>query len=402
MIELLRERNFRLLWLGQMASQCGDRLIQLILVGLVATVEPGSSLVLAKVMTFTSLPALLVSPLAGAYVDRWDRRRTMITCDWIRVAGVLLLPWLAADGRRGLLYLDIFLLFTVASFFVPARLAIIPDLVAPSQLARANAAFTTSGMVGSAGILLLGALLVEWVGTTRACGVNAAAYAASAAFILPLRGKAGRRPLSNIEPPGRILAEVWEGLRELWIHRTTRRLVVLVGLLMAGAGASLVVGTVLVQKSLGSVTKDLGFLSLWLGVGMLLGTLAYGRWGTRQRRRVTLGLSFLGAGLAMGGFLAAITWLHSGVVASAAAAALGFFVAPAGIVVNTLVHEAHPERLHGRIFGSLSVVINVGFIGSMLAAGWLGERIGQERMLAVVILVFALSGAALLYYRRKP
>ena len=401
MIELLRERNFRLLWLGQMASQCGDRLIQLILVALVALVEPGSSLVLAKVMAFTSLPGLLVSPLAGAYVDRWNRRRTMITCDWIRVAGVLLLPLLAVNGRRGLLYLDIFLLFTVATFFVPARLAIIPDLVAPSQLARANAAFTTSGMVGSAVILLLGALLVEWVGATRACAVNAAAYAASAAFILPLQGKSNRQVPANVLP-GRILAQVWEGLRELWVHRNTRQLIFLIGLLMAGGGSSLVIGTVLVQKSLGSVTKDLGFLSLWLGVGMLLGTLAYGRWGTRQRRHVTLGLSFLGAGLAMSGFLAAILWLRSGAAASVAAAALGFFVAPAGIVPNTLVHEAHPERLHGRIFSSLGVVVNAGFIGSMLAAGWLGERLGQGRMLSAVILVFALSGAALLYYRRSP
>ncbi|MBI3311964.1 MAG: MFS transporter [Candidatus Omnitrophica bacterium] len=401
MLGLLRNKNFRFLWLGQMASQSGDRLTQLILLALVALVEPGSSLSLAKVLTFTSLPGLLVSPIAGAYVDRWDRRRTMIVCDLIRVAGVLALPWLAAEGRRGFLYLDILFLFTVTSFFVPARLASIPDLVEPGELAKANAAFTTSGMIGSAVIILAGALLVEWIGAARSCWVSAIAYAVSAAFILPLKGRF-RPPVSaRIEPPQRIVSEVWEGIRRLWMHRDTRRVVALIGLLMAGGGASLVVGTVLVQRWLGSVTKDIGFLSLWLGVGMFLGTLAYGRWGTLQPRRRILGASFLGAGSGVAMFLMMVTAARSGAGSSLAAAVLGFFMAPAGIVANTLVHEAHPERLHGRIFSSLGVVANAGLISSMLAAGWLGEQIGQGRLLALLGLGFVLAGAALLYYPRQ-
>lgn len=403
MIELLRKKNFRLLWLGQLASQSGDRLTQLILVALVAMVQPGSSLVLAKVMAFTSLPGLLISPLAGAYVDRWDRRRTMILCDLTRVGAILLLPWLVTFPSRIPIYLDVLLLFTVASFFVPARLAIIPDLVPADQLAKANALFTTSGMIGSAVTLLLGALLVEWVGISRACWVNAAAFIASAAFIFFIRSRSSLRAgLEEIGLPGRILSEMGEGLRQLWVHRETRRVVALIGLLMAGGGAILVVGTVLIQKWLGSVTKDLGFLSLWCGVGMFLGTMAYGRWGTHQPRRASLGRSFFGAGLSLLGFLGSVIGLRSGVAASVAGLLLGFFIAPAGIVANTLVHETHPEHLHGRIFSSLGVAANAGFIGAMLAAGWLGERFGQEAMLAAIGLVFALAGAALLYCRPKP
>lgn len=401
MIGILRNRNFRLLWLGQMASQSGDRLTQLVLVALVAVVQPGSSLVLAQVMTFTSLPGLLVSPLAGAYVDRWDRRRTLIVCDLIRAATVLCLPWLVELHSRLPLYGGIFFLFTVASFFVPARLAIIPDLVPEDRLAQANAAFTTSGMIGSAVILLMGALLVEWVGTTRSGWVNAGAYALSAAFLLPLRGSFRPSARREIHTPGRIFGEIGEGLRQLWVHRDTRRIMGLIGFLMAGGGASLVIGAVLVQRHLGTVTKDIGFLGLWFGVGMFAGTLAYGRWGTSLPRRSALGLSFLGSGLALGLFLSMVTLARSGVGASLAGAALGFFIAPSGIVVNTWVHETHPDRLRGRIFSSLGVAANAGFIGSMLAAGWMGERFGQERMLWAVGLGFALAGGALLYYRRQ-
>lgn len=394
------KRNFGLLWAGQLFSQSGDRLTQMVLVALVAAVQPGSSLVLAQVMAATSLPALLVGPIAGAYVDRWDRKKTMIVCDLLRCGMILILPWLAAPGRRGFFYADLFSLYAVASFFVPARLAMIPDLVPPDRLAKANAIFTTSGMVGSAVILLVGALLVEWAGTARACWVNAFAYLASAACILPIVGKRPGPP-EREESPQKIFTEVWEGIRELWGHESTRRVVGLLGLLVAGASASAVMGTVIIQKWLGSVTKDLGFLSLWCGVGMFLGTVVYGRWGTNNPRRVVLAVSFLGSAAALGLFLGAVVGLRSGAAASVAAGLLGFCVAPAGIVTNTLVHEAHPERLHGRIFSSLGIVVNVSLIGSMLTAGWLGEQIGKERLLAGIALLFATAGAALLYYGRK-
>ncbi len=401
MLDLLRERNFRLLWIGQLCSQFGDRLTQLVLIGLAAVHASGSTLTLAKVMVMTSLPALLLGPFAGVYVDRWDRKQTMITCDLIRVAGILVLPWAAAAGRIPL-YLDIFLLFSVGSFFVPARLAIIPDVVPPGQLGKANALFTTSGMIGSALILLVGALLVERFGAARTSWVNGLAYAASAVAIAPLRSRAFRPAAQEEEPPARILAGIWEGIRQLWLHDNTRRVIALLALLVGGAGASMVIGTVLVQSALRSVTKALGFLSLWFGVGIFFGTVAHGRYGTRQTKRQALGLAFMGCGFSVWLFLVAVMTLKSGVAASFATGLLGFFVAPVGIVTNTLVHEAHPERLQGRIFSSLGVVFNLSLILSMLAAGWLAERGGRGLLLGLIGAAFAAAGAALLANRPGP
>ena len=405
---LLREKNFRLLWAGQLSSQFGDRLTQLLLVALVAQRAAGSSFTLAKVMAATSLPALLVNPFAGAFVDRWDRKRTMIVCDLIRAGAILLLPAAAAARTQIPLYLDVFLLFAVAAFFIPARLAMIPDLVPPGKLAQANALFSSSGMIGSTFILLIGALLVEWIGVGRSALVNAAAYVTSACFILPIIRK-GRhpappppsKPAKGEESPRRILVEIFEGVRELWAHRSTRRIIWILGGLMAGAGGTMVAATVLVQRWLGTVTKDIGFLSLWLGVGMLAGTLAHGRWGASRSKRVVLGLCFLGCGLSVWGFLAGVAMLHSGVAASVAAGVMGLFIAPVGIVTNTMVHEAHPERLHGRIFSSLGVAVNVALISSMLLAGWAGERWGEGRFLSSVGAAFALAGIALLYYGKR-
>ncbi|MBI3616323.1 MAG: MFS transporter [Candidatus Omnitrophica bacterium] len=401
MRSLLSHRNFRLLWLGQICSQSGDRLTQILLVALVAGRSSGSTLGLAKVLVVTSLPALLLNPIAGVFVDRWDRKWTMIFCDLIRAGAILSLPWLIRFPSEVTFYLGVFVLFAVGSFFMPARLAMIPDLAPADRLAQANALFTASGMIGSTLILIVGAFLVEWIGPLKSSWVNAANYMASALFILPILLKKESRRRARKESPQKIFSEIAEGIQQLWRHEGTRRVAALLGFLMAGAGASVVVATVLTQQALGSVTKDLGFLSFWLGIGMLAGSTAYGRWGTRIRRRTVLAAAFCLCGAALWIFVEAVLGLKSRVGASIAAAFLGIGIAPVGIVANTLVHEAHPERLHGRIFSSLGVVINLAWIGSMLSAGWLADRWNRGFLLCAIGAAFVLGGMILLCYTKK-
>ena len=89
---LLAKRDFRCLWLGQMCSQLGDRTTQTALIAIAGLWFPGSASALARVMACTVVPAFLVGPFAGACVDRWDRRRTMMVCDVARAACVMALP----------------------------------------------------------------------------------------------------------------------------------------------------------------------------------------------------------------------------------------------------------------------------------------------------------------------
>src|SRR3989338_2550864 len=91
--EVLKNRNFFLLWVGQIISQLGDRLDQMALIAFVYGRSPGSTLGIAKIISFTILPVFLIGPLAGVYVDRWDRRRTMYACDLIRAALVFTIPF---------------------------------------------------------------------------------------------------------------------------------------------------------------------------------------------------------------------------------------------------------------------------------------------------------------------
>ena len=95
--EVLKNRNFFLLWSGQIISQLGDRLDQMALIAFIYQRAPGSAIQIAKILSFTIIPVFLIGPLAGVYVDRWDRRRTMYVCDFLRSILVFTIPFLL-DG----------------------------------------------------------------------------------------------------------------------------------------------------------------------------------------------------------------------------------------------------------------------------------------------------------------
>jgi MFS family permease len=135
---LLRRRDFGLLWAGGLSSETGDWFL---LVGLPYWVlrETGSSLVTATVFLVGLLPGLVVGPLAGVLVDRWDRRRTLVAVSLAEAA--FLLPLLAVDGRDRLwiVYLVIAVEATLAQLNDPARNALVPTLVPGDDLVGANA-----------------------------------------------------------------------------------------------------------------------------------------------------------------------------------------------------------------------------------------------------------------------
>jgi Bacterial protein of unknown function (DUF894). len=125
-VRLALNGSFSALWAGQLISLFGDRLNQLALVAVVA-ISTGSALATGLVFFAATLPNLLLSPIAGTFVDRWDHKEVMVVSDILRAAIVLILR--SPVTNIILVYPLIFLVTSISVFFRPARVAILPRIV---------------------------------------------------------------------------------------------------------------------------------------------------------------------------------------------------------------------------------------------------------------------------------
>ncbi len=192
-VRLALNGSFSALWSGQLISLFGDRLNQLALVAVVA-ISTGSALATGLVFFAATLPNLLLSPIAGTFVDRWDHKEVMVVSDVLRGAIVLILP-IAAVTNIVLVYPLIFLVTSISVFFRPARVALLPQIVPEEDLLSANSALWVGETIADVIGYPLAGLFVFLLGTAvpLAFWVDAATYLASAALITTIVVQA-RRP----------------------------------------------------------------------------------------------------------------------------------------------------------------------------------------------------------------
>ncbi|MBX6342416.1 MAG: MFS transporter, partial [Thermomicrobiaceae bacterium] len=187
---LLGNRRFAALWASDLISTLGDRVHRVALATLVYQLT-GSLTETGIAFVATALPDLLLGLVAGVYVDRWDRRRTLVLCDLLRVPLVVAIPFVA-NVSLALVYLILFVLNSLSVVFRPAKTATIPAVVEADDLNAANALSSVSENVSDivgyplAGALLgtIAAIAGERAGLTLAFGFDALTYLLSALLIL--------------------------------------------------------------------------------------------------------------------------------------------------------------------------------------------------------------------------
>lgn len=407
--EVLKNRNFFLLWMGQIISQLGDRLGQMALIAFVYMRAPGSTLQIAKILSFTIIPVFLIGPLAGVYVDRWDRRRTMFTCDFLRSLLVLTIPlFLLYTKSLGPVYLIIFIVFSIGRFFVPAKLSIIPDLVDKKDLLIANSLVNTTGMI--AAVLGFGAsgVLVEWLGAKKGFYLNSLTFLVSGMFIFLISKKfsvamdfkkIGQEIMEVISKS--VFQEIKEGMSYFIRKKEIRFTAGIIFALWSALGAVYVVVIVFVQNTLHSTTKDLGFLVMFLGIGLFLGSLVYGRFGQRIAHYKVIFISLVLSGIMLAIFALGIYNYPNFAMAALLALCLGLIIAPIMIASNTIIHNVSDNDMLGKIFSSFEIVMHLGFILFMFISSMLAERFSHLLILVIVGCLLSLLGAVNLVFNRK-
>ncbi|MDD5477500.1 MAG: MFS transporter [Candidatus Omnitrophica bacterium] len=407
--EVLKNRNFFLLWLGQIISQMGDRLGQMALIGFVYLRSPGSTLQIAKILSFTIIPVFLIGPLAGVYVDRWDRRKTMYICDFLRSLLVLAIPlFLFYAKNLTLIYLLIFIAFSIGRFFVPAKLSIIPDLVDNKDLLVANTLINTSGMIAAVLGFGISGVLVEKLGAKSGFYLNSLTFLVSAAFIFLISKKFTAAP--SFEEVGKEIVEVirksvFQEIKEgilYFIHtKDIRFTAAIIFALWSALGSVYVVIIVFVQKTLHSATKDLGLLVMFLGIGLFLGSLVYGKFGQRISHYKIIFVSLVLSGIMLTIFALGIHYFPNFLLAALLALGLGLIVSPIMIASNTIIHNVSDNEMLGKIFSSLEIVMHLGFILFMFISSILAEKFSPLLILVIVGSLLSLLGLVSLFFNRK-
>ena len=409
--EVLKNKNFFFLWLGQIISQFGDRLNQMALIALIYQRAPGSALQLAKVISFTVIPVFIIGPIAGVYVDRWDRRKTMYICDLSRCLLVLLIPLIFFYKQPILpIYIIVFFVFSIGRFFVPAKMSIVPDLVEEKNLLLANSLVTTTGMIAAALGLGLSGVIVAWIGAESGFYLDSLSFLISAVLILfiskkiaPLKQetifKVGKEVLEVIKKSA--VDEIKEGIVYLIRHKELRFIIGILFLLGAVLGSVNTVMIVFVQKTLHSVTRDLGLLAMFLAAGLFVGSLFYGRFGQKLAlfKAIFLSLSAIGCTLIVFTFvLKAIPSFWSAAIFGVL---LGMQASPIMAASNTLIHRLSHNEMRGKVFSSVEIVMHLSFLLFMLLSALVADKIGQDKILISVGICLTLLGALGVIFNAK-
>jgi MFS family permease len=401
----LINRNFALLWSGQVVSDLGSVIFTTTMViwigAVLAAGATWAPLAVSSVLVAQALPQVALRPLAGVFVDRWDVRRTMLRMDGLRAALigsltlVMLLPipiilrLAAIDGA-------VVLVSAGSQFFNPALFALIGDLVPDAEQARASGLSETTWSVASVvgpplAVPLLFALGAQW-----ALAVDAVSFAVS---YLTLRAiHTPTLVLRTSQRAGQVLAELGEGLAFCARNRVVRVVTLSLCVAMLGAGVLHALEFFFVTQNLHASPALYGVIGPAFGSGSIVGALLAGQLAPRLGVSRTFALSMLGVGLA----LIALAQQTSLVPALAIYVVFGVINSGANVALLPLLLGATPRSLMGRVNALFFTVISVVSLASSAVAGYLDSTVLRDvhvRLLGVTFgpidTLFSASGACI-------
>jgi MFS family permease len=385
----LRQRNFALLWIGGVISLTGDWLLNIGLPVFVYRLT-GSTLATGAMVAAYLLPGLVLGSLAGVFVDRWDRQRTMVVANALLAIGLLPLLLVGSADRLWIVYVVALAESTIALFFRPAQNALLPRLVGEDQLAYAN---SLTGLGNNLARLVgppLGGAVAVALGLWGIVLLDGASFVVAGvliAFIRTGRGPAEGSTTSRPPPASLSWVAVWcDLLAGLELILRDRTLVVLFLMdLTSGIGEG-VMGTLFVPfvvRVIRGGALEVGWFMGAQAVGGLLGSLLVARVGRVVVSRRVIGACGLAFGLidlAIFNYPTFLPALWPGLVL------IGVVGLPGAAYLvgwQTRLQAAAPDAYRGRVFGAIGTTVALaGVVGTLLAGG-LGDVLGIVPVLNV-------------------
>lgn len=417
---VLQNRNFRAIWLAQVLSNTalnGSFFLQLILIEQVT----GSSAHLGAVIIAFSLPAVLLSALAGMLVDRISKKTILVWSNALRVitGGALAVLAAVLPSNKFIeayflvgIYILIFVTSAIGQFFAPAEGATIPLIVQKENLLPANSLFTLTFIAAQIlGMIILAPLGAKTIGIVGSLWVAAGMYllATLCVIVIPRDHPAREGEIDGVSAVQR----AWNEIREGWHFSITHRTIFIALLQLALTSTLTMIMAQLApgyaKRVLGLQPEDATYVFWPAGIGMLLASILIGRYGHRLAREILASIGMIGTAIGLAG----LAWAGSGsvfigkplfvgypelilttsVLVMFFSLVIGTMLTTINIPAQTLVQERSSDAVRGRVLAVQFTLSNAIGIPPMLLVGNLADVFGIPYIVLMVAMLIAFLAA---------
>jgi len=386
---------FFTIWIGQAFSWLGSMLVHFALIWWL-TRSTGSATVLASASLVGMLPGIILGPMAGACVDRWDRRRVMIVADGLIALATLVLAGLFWSGavRIWHVYAILFVRSVAGTFHWPAMQASTSLMVPKEQLSRVAGMNQLVGGAFNVVAPTLGAILISALPIQGVLGIDVvtAALAITPLFFVavpqPPRSVAASRDAGRSS----LLADLGQGLRYVWSWPGLLAVIFMAAIINLLLNPAYSLLPLLVTKRFNGQAQELGWMNSAQGLGIVAGGLLLSTWGGFRRRAFTGMTGLVGMGLStllLGVAPESAFWAA---VASIAVGGLSNPIANGPLLA--IFQSAVEPEMQGRVFTLLGALTSGLSPLGMAIAGPVADALGVQSWFIIGGLVCLLMGLA--------
>lgn len=403
MLATLRRRNFALLWFGGLVSMTGDWML-LVALPIYIYGLTGSALATGAMFAAGLLPNVLLGSVAGVFVDRWDRRRTMVVANLLLTVSVLPLLIVPQTGWLWVVYAVAFVQSCVGIFNEPAENSMLPHLVEDEHLVAANSLNAMNNNIARLAGPALAGFIVGWFGLVGVVIVDAASYLVAAALIWRISTPGSPEQATGPQEAavGAVAAfvSVWQewldGLRLVMTGRVILTVFLVGAVTGLGEGVMSALFPPFVRVAIDGGALELGWLMSSQAVGGLIGGMVVGSVAARLSPSRLLGLSAI-----LFGLIDLAIFVYPAFIEGIALGLILFVlvgVPVTGVVASlqTLLQRSTEDRYRGRVFGALGTTQALLMLTGTLLGGALGDALGIVPVLVVQGGAYVLGGILVL------
>lgn len=396
MLATFRNRNFSLLWLAGLISLLGNWMLIAAIPFHIYDVT-GSALATSSWLIAYVLPGVLFGSVAGVFVDRWDRRRTMIAVNLLQALVIPLLLLVRSPEWIWIVYLVGFLESTLSQIFGPAESALLPTLVDEERLVSANSLNgLNDNLARIIGPAIGGALLGIW-GLGSVVIADALSYLLAALLLGLMRvpdvaGAAVEVGKQTAVSARAKFVAVWQewlaGLKLVARRQALSAVFIVIGVALFADGMVSAVLVVFLQGDVGLNAAEFGWILTARGVGGLLGGLLIAQLGQKLSNRQLASWGLIGSGGLMLVMLAMPTLPALLVLVGVMGIPLMAWI----VSMHTQLQQVTTDEYRGRIFGAYGTSAALLMLISSALAGASADWLGAAVLLFIAALIFIMSG----------